>query len=147
MRDMDRPPDDASSGEEVPPAEMEREKEKAKEPKKKGAWLNAYSPPPAPTFHYGRRGPSRAGRKAPLPVADPLEVEINRWFSECWMPTDETQAKWDALKWWECHHSRFPKTARLAKRILATQVGGGSVQGIEFRPYHIYKQTCIYIYI
>ena len=81
---MDRPPDDASSGEEeVPPAEMEREKEKAKEPKKKGAWLNAYSPPPTPTFHSGWWGPSRTGRKAPLPAADPLEVGINRWVSEC----------------------------------------------------------------
>jgi hypothetical protein len=94
------------------------------EEKKAPHWLNDYSPPPAPAYRGGRRGPPRSARKAPPPSNDPVDMEVERWFWENWTPSDSGQRDWGALKWWECHAHKFPRISHLARRILATQVGG-----------------------
>ena len=131
---MEREPDGSSDLEDEGPAAGVEGIEKT--PEKATDWLTAYSPPPASEYNLGTRKGGHSRRKSAAPAhADPLEMEVDRWFVKRWSPSTEEQEKWDALKWWEAHRQRYPRIAPLARRVLATQVRGWYVPRCLCTPY------------
>ena len=123
---MEREADGSSDEEDEWAAHGVADKEKT--PERATDWLTSYSPPPAPEYNLGTRKGGQSRRRAADPAhADPLVMEVDRWFADSWRPSTEEQEKWDALKWWEVHWQRYPRIAPLARRVLATQVRGWSV--------------------
>ena len=87
------------------------------------SWLDAASPPPKGPLRFRRSKRRRRAPSSPQHM-DPIEAEVERWFDLKWTPACEYQKKWSAGDWWGENHTSFPLVARLARRILATQVSG-----------------------
>ena len=132
---MEREPDGSSDLEDEGQVPVVADRENTPE-KATDDWMTAYSPPPAPEYNLGTRKGGHSKKRSAAPAhADPLEMEVDRWFVERWSQSTKEQEKWDALKWWEAHQQRYPRIAPLARRVLATQVRGWSVPRCSCTPY------------
>lgn len=82
------------------------------------SWLDDMSPPTKPRTK--RRKSKKTVGDGDVP--EDIEDAVIAWFGQTWEPESEAQGRWSAEDWWRSNESRFPKIAKLARRVLATQV-------------------------
>ena len=83
-------------------------------------WLDDTSPPAGAK----RTRPRRKARKKRTANDVPADIDdaVTAWFEYTWEPANNVQRQWSAEDWWRLNESSFPMIAKLARRVLATQV-------------------------
>jgi len=84
------------------------------------AWMDQHSPPPNNPKPRKRR--RRVMKKSISDVPAEIEDAVAEWFGMQWHPCSQAQRQWRVEDWWRANENDWPMMAKLARRVLATQV-------------------------